>query len=142
VTREEATERALDLARHGITLLPGEAFKVARAYDQLQEQKDAAYEERNRVVAWAARMAMALGYRAVVTTTAIEGWDPNWHHCLYIETPAGQVSWHLHTSQLPLVADIPRGDAAWDGHTTDEKYKRLHQAHYQRTDGVHPEDRE
>lgn len=30
-----ATEKALDMARQGITLLPGEAWKVAKAYDDL-----------------------------------------------------------------------------------------------------------
>ena len=141
MNHREATERALELARHGTTLLPGEAFKVARAYDLLGEQKDAAYEERNRVVAWAARMALALGYSALVTRTAIEDWDPSWHNCIYIETPAGQASWHFHDSQMDLFADIPRGAATWDGHTTLEKYERLPHTRYPHpTDGIHPED--
>ncbi|MCC7375406.1 MAG: hypothetical protein IT581_12195 [Verrucomicrobiales bacterium] len=44
---------------------------------------------------------------------------------IYIELPAGQVSWHFHDSQAHLFSDIPRGSVKWDGHTTEEKYRRL-----------------
>jgi hypothetical protein len=50
-------------------------------FEELRALKDAAYEERNRVVALVARMALALGYSAGVARTAIEGWEPEWHNC-------------------------------------------------------------
>lgn len=96
----------------------------------MRQAKDSAYEERNRVVAYAARLSLALGFRVVVARTAIEGWSDDWHGCVYIETPNGQASWHFHDSQADLFADLPRGDAVWDGHTTHEKYARLHSARF------------
>ena len=94
--------------------------------DELVEIKNAAYEERNRVVAAFARAAVTLGWKVGVTKTAIEGWSEDWHGCIYIETPAGQASWHFHDSQAHLFADLPRADIKWDGHSTPEKYERLH----------------
>jgi hypothetical protein len=51
--------------------------------------------------------------------------EPDWP-VVYVETEAGQVSWHISADDLPLFAHVPRSDAAqWDGHTTEQKYARL-----------------
>ncbi|MGI5136317.1 MULTISPECIES: hypothetical protein [unclassified Streptomyces] len=47
---------------------------------------------------------------------------------LYIETPEGQVSHHIHPNDVavfeglnvPVVVDYP-----WDGHSTQEKFRRI-----------------
>lgn len=101
---------------------------LAAERDALAAQKDAAYEERNRCVAYMARLSLALGYRVMVTRTAIEGWSEDWHGCVYIDTPNGQASWHFHDSHAHLFADLPHGAMEWDGHTTEEKYARLHES--------------
>lgn len=46
---------------------------------------------------------------------------------LFIETPAGQISYHFPEKYLPLVeANIERDDNhAWDGHTSSDVLKRL-----------------
>lgn len=95
------------------------------AIQQLQEQKDGAYLERNRCVAALARMAIALGQRAGRAKTSIDGWDPAWHGCIYIDLPTGQVSWHYHESQSGLFNDLPEYAGRWDGHDTPTKYERL-----------------
>jgi len=95
------------------------------AIQQLQEQKDGAYLERNRCVAALARMALALGQRAGRAKTAIDGWDPAWHGCIYIDLPTGQVSWHYHESQSDLFTGLPEYAGRWDGHDTPTKYERL-----------------
>lgn len=49
--------------------------------------------------------------------TAGIGWDehglPGYRAVVYIELPAGQVSWHL-----------PEHPQGWDGHSTELKYSR------------------
>ena len=88
---------------------------------EAEAQKDAAYEERNRVVALLAALLPS-----VRTRTAIEGWSEDWHGCVYITLPDGsQASWHFHDSQAHLFAHVPEGQATWDGHTTPEKYTRI-----------------
>jgi len=94
----------------------------------MQERKDDAYLERNRCVALLARMALAMGLPVAVTRTAIEGWSADWHGCIYIGLPTGQVSWHFHDSQAHLFGNLPQRAEVWDGHDTAEKYRRVQAA--------------
>lgn len=97
--------------------------KMKVDYEDMRKRKDSAYEERNRLVALMATMAVSSGIRK----TAIEGWNEEWHNCVYIDTEVGQMSWHYHDSQAHLFAHLPPYDKEWDGHTTELKYKRLEQ---------------
>ena len=90
----------------------------------LKNAKDGAYLERNKCVALIARMALAMGLKAGRAKTAIEGWSEDWHGCVYIDLPTGQVSWHFHDSHLFLFIDLPKYGGTWDGHDTPEKYRR------------------
>lgn len=94
---------------------------------KVEADKNKAYGERNRVVAALARCALALGYPAWLGRHS-EGdaaWERDWMSIVYVRTSEGQVSFHIHDSELSLFADLPRHDEPWDGHTTDEKFARL-----------------
>lgn len=106
------------------THAPDSAARIA----ELEARKDAAYFERNQCVALIARMALALGHDVAVTKTAIDGWSEDWHGCIYIELPTGQVSWNFHDSQAYLFEGLPSVPAVWDGHDTPEKYRRVNDA--------------
>lgn len=93
--------------------------------DEMTARKDGAYEERNRCVALLAHMSLKLGCRAGRARTAIEGWSEDWHGCVYIDLPRGQVSWHYHDSHAWLFENLPPYTGEWDGHTTDEKYSAI-----------------
>lgn len=88
--------------------------------EAMRARKDAAYTERNQVVA-----ALSKCFPAGVAKTAIDGWSDDWHGCVYVDLPTGQVSWHFHDSQAHLFAHLPPYAGAWDGHDTAEKYRRL-----------------
>lgn len=88
--------------------------------DRVKTKKDQAYLERNRVVA-----ALSKCFPAGVGRTAIEGWSDDWHGCVYLDLPTGQVSWHFHDSHAQLFAHLPPYRGTWDGHETPEKYARL-----------------
>lgn len=84
------------------------------------------YAERSAILAALARAAAAVGHDAYFATDPEE---PDWP-VLFIELPTGQVSWHFHPDDLALYAsDIPwapeQSDEIWDGHGTEEKYRRL-----------------
>jgi hypothetical protein len=87
---------------------------------QMKARKDAAYLERNQVVA-----AVAKCFPSGIARTAIEGWSEDWHGCVYIDLPTGQASWHFHDSQAYLFDGLPPYTGTWDGHDTPEKYRRL-----------------
>jgi hypothetical protein len=92
-------------------------------YDELEElrkSKDAAYEERNHLVALLARL-----FPSGLAKTVIEGWSEEWHNCVYIDLPTGQASWHVHDSQMFLFEGLPSYAKEWDRHTTEEKYDRI-----------------
>ncbi len=80
----------------------------------------AAYTERNRLVAFLARQ-----FPSGLKRTAIPGWDPEWHGCVFIDTPEGQMSWHYHDNDADLFDGLPQYQGEWDGHSTPEKYARL-----------------
>jgi hypothetical protein len=98
---------------------------AASALWLMETRKDDAYAERNRCVALVARMAVAMGLPVALTKTAIEGWSEDWHGCIYIGLPTGQVSWHFHDSQAHLFDGLPQCAETWDGHDTPEKYRRV-----------------
>lgn len=116
---------ALDTFLQQVRNIVRDSERKVAEIERLRRRKDGAYEERNRVVAAFAACALMLGWRAGVTSTAIEGWSEDWHGCVYIETPEGQVSWHFHDSQAHLFTHLPPYEGVWDGHETPEKYERL-----------------
>ena len=126
---EEARRLADILDNAGATGLPGaghlrdladEVERLEAENEALRARKDGAYLERNQVVA-----ALSKCFPSVRTRTAIEGWSEDWHGCVYIELPTGQVSWHFHDSQAYLFDHLPEQRVEWDGHDTPEKYRRL-----------------
>jgi hypothetical protein len=83
--------------------------------DQLQAQLRAVYRERAHLVAHLATL--------YPSTMADDPQDPE-YRIVYLDTPGGQWSWHIAHSDLDLL-HVPDGAVEWDGHTTDEKYRRM-----------------
>lgn len=78
------------------------------------------YSERAALVAFLAKI-----YPSVLAYNDPN--EPDWP-VLYVNTPEGQLSWHVHEDDMHLFngIDIVRDDPpTWDGHTTEEKYERL-----------------
>ena len=91
---------------------------------------DAAYRERNAVVA---ALIRTNGWpRWVAMAPDADGWV-----IAYAETPQGQVSWHVGPDDFDLFADFPTvAPGGWDGHTTEEKYRRLAALSAEQGDGL------
>lgn len=98
----------------------------------LRASRDAAYSERNQVLALLARMALRVGWRAGVGEHPAEDkdkdWEADWRTILFVDLPTGQASWHFHDSEKHLLAGLPRYAGEWDGHTTPQKYDRVNSA--------------
>ena len=67
--------------------------------DAMREEKDNAYLERNRLVAFLTRI-----FPSGKGRTDIPGWSEDWHGCVYIDTPLGQLSWHYHDEPTQVAA--------------------------------------
>lgn len=82
-------------------------------------QLNEVYAERNAIVLAFAHMAELMGWEVGRGTDVSE---PDWP-VLFIDTPAGQVSWHFRAEDMP--STMPWYQGIWDGHTDAEKYDRL-----------------
>ena len=89
----------------------------------LREEKSEAYSERNHIVA-----ALAHLFPSGIARTNIPGWDEEWHGCVYIDLPTGQISYHYHDSEHQLFADLPAYKGQWDGHDKATVHQRLKSA--------------
>ena len=106
------------------------AYEAGRA--DARAQKDSAYRERDQVVALAARMAAILRWPTWLARHEDKPgdppWEDNWRNIVFIRLPSGQVSWHIHDSEVSLVRFLPSALSSeaepWDGHDTAEKYRR------------------
>lgn len=113
--------------RSAITQVLGYVAKAhnSPAAPDLEGERDAAYRERNRVVALAAGGIA----EQVVVAPATDVAEPGWQ-ILYATLHGRQCSWHFGPRDADLIehfehvpVDDPR--AQWDGHTTDEKYRHV-----------------
>lgn len=94
----------------------------AEMYRQ-REAKDAAYTERNRLVALLAALFPSSLERHPEEDTE---WDPEWRWICFIDLPTGSASWYIPDRELSLFDHVPRNQGrTWDGHTTEEKYRRV-----------------
>jgi hypothetical protein len=89
--------------------------------------KDQAYSERNQCVALIAKLAAAQGYAVGLGKHDPKdyNWEDDWRNIVYIDLPTGQISWHIHDSELEFFDGLPAYKQAWDGHSTDEKHRRM-----------------
>lgn len=106
------------------------ALKDERDQAQLAErvakaERIAVYAERNKVVAALAVMARRAGWKCGIGTHLGETWEPDWRTTILIDLPTGQVSWHVHDSEVQWFAFLGPYDGKWDGHSTVAKYERL-----------------
>jgi len=80
-------------------------------------ERDTAYRERAQLVALLAAIYPA----AIAPAPDFEGWS-----IVYVDLPTGQASWHISVADLELFEHVAkRTHVAWDGHSTEEKYRRI-----------------
>jgi len=86
-----------------------------------REKMEGAYTERNRLVAFLADIFPA----SVFEDKGDDETPPSSIKTVYIDTPAGQMSWHFMPRDEHLFMHLPDFTGQYDGHTTEEKYRRL-----------------
>ena len=122
----------MDIDNNDLGTLTLERDALRDQLEAMRHRKDGAYEERNKVVALLVRILLDMGWTVGIARTDIEGWDEEWHGCVYAQSPAKghnvepfQWSWHYHDSQHHLFAGLPAWTGAYDGHTTEDKYDEI-----------------
>lgn len=115
-----------------------ESNAYQRGLEEGKQKADAAYKERNQLVRVLTKIFPAYLSRHDEEDTQ---WDPEWKWIVYVKIPVmvsgpmipgntsrivwKQVSWHIHNSEKYLFNHLEIKKNNWDGHTTEEKYRRL-----------------
>ncbi len=91
--------------------------------ERAEKDKDGAYIERNRLVAFLCSLYPCSIERHPEDD---KNWHDDWRWAVYIDTPIGQWSWHLHDSHLQFFDHVSRIQGRkWDGTTTEQKYQAI-----------------
>ena len=93
---------------------------ILKAYDELWKGRlNDVYRERNQLVSFLSTQYDSFLFRH-------EAMEEGFKNLVVIQSPVGQMSWHITDSELGLFTHlIYRTDYVYDGHTTEEKYERL-----------------
>lgn len=116
-THHEMYAKSLDEAQVRIAEL--EAALISAEHGRIST-----HSERNHLVIMTAHMARMLGWRAGVgvhSGDSVEGFG----EVVRIDTPVGQLSWHIHDSQRAWLENLPPYEGTWDGSSRTEKYARI-----------------
>jgi hypothetical protein len=108
------------------TLLARRTETLRTRAERAEAERDGAYRERAHLLAWLA----ALHPRNAVLAPSLDIDDEDGWHLLFLTVAGRQMSWHIAPRDVELFTHVERVEfadprAAWDGHTTDEKYERI-----------------
>lgn len=87
-----------------------------------REAKDSAYKERDSLVACLSKLWPSHLCRHPDEDTE---WEKDWRWIVCVHSPEGQLTWHIHDSELAAFGHLSESENHWDGHNTEEKYKRI-----------------
>lgn len=108
--------------RNDVARMASELPDLQSQLDAERKSKDRAYTERNRLVAFISKLYPSHRARHPALD---EAWEDDWRWIICIHAPFGQLTWHIHDSHLPMFEHLETKLGDWDGHTTEEKYRRL-----------------
>lgn len=95
-----------------------------------EEEKNLAYWERNQLVAYLSKLYPSWLEKHPAEDTS---WLEEWRTIVFVETPEGQCSWHIHDSELDYFGHLPwKEGSSWDGHSRRLKYERLQNVQFKR----------
>jgi len=87
-----------------------------------QTGKDLAYFERDMLVSLLSKIYPSYLTKHPESDTE---WEKDWRNIVVINSPTGQLSWHIHDSELPFFTHLEQDSNRWDGHTNLTKYIRI-----------------
>lgn len=125
--RRELSETRAELAECNRVGTDGHTARLLAERDAAVVAKDGAYRERDMCVAFIANSAKVLGCRVGLGQhdQLDADWGEDWRTIVFVDLPTGQVSWHIHDSERVWFASLRGYDGEWDGHDTEEKYRRV-----------------
>jgi hypothetical protein len=90
-------------------------IEEAARRDELQQRLDVAYTQRAITAIAFAHTVIAAGGTAGVGRDGREDQPDEWRVVLYVDTAAGQLSWHIAPADQHMLAGLPQYAGVWDG---------------------------
>ena len=81
----------------------------------MTKKLDNAYTERAAAAVGMAKLTLALGGNAGTGMCDNKSWSDQWRVVLYVDTPGGQVSWHIAPRDQHMLKGLPEYVGEWDG---------------------------
>ncbi|MBD2201573.1 hypothetical protein H6G33_09460 [Calothrix sp. FACHB-1219] len=106
-----------------------EKINLAREVNILKEDKNYIYRERNILLAFLCNILYSADPSIVerwLHPVEDKDWEEDWRNIIVIQlNEEEQYSWHIHDSELYLFHWLPLRENKWNGHTTEDKYRRI-----------------
>lgn len=90
-----------------------------RALKEALARENHVYRERAHLIALLAAL-----YPRGTSIGCTDPNEPEWP-VVTVCIPEGQLTWHVDPRDVDLFQHVPHADAKWDGHDTEEKYRRI-----------------
>lgn len=100
----------------------GDVINQLERLDTTKKQISLVYAERNNMVAFISKLFPSYLSEHPVSDPH---WPLEWSTLVFIETPKGQMSFHINKDELPKFKHLEFKENKWDGHSSEEKYRRL-----------------
>lgn len=113
-------------AEQAVAAMAHELIAARARITELETERDKGYRDRAEVIA----VLAAIFPSRMADPSDDTGWP-----VLYLDTPEGQLSWHINPGDLDLfrteayalaLDEDPDSAPVWDGHTNEQKSTRLH----------------
>lgn len=111
----ESRDRQIEKLEDRVDDVLAEKVLLSVKLAEQTEATDKAYTQRAIVAIAFANTVLANGGSAGVGTDDREDQPSNWRVVLYVDTPAGQLSWHIAPSDQYMLDGLPQYTKPWDG---------------------------
>jgi hypothetical protein len=108
-------ERRADALEQRVDSLLEENMILSKACQQQREATDMAYTQRAIAAVAFAHTVLLMGGTAGVGQDDRQDQAEEWRVVLYVDTPAGQLSWHIAPADQPMLAGLPEYKGKWSG---------------------------
>lgn len=111
----ETKEQQIDVLEDRVDRILEDAMLVSVKLADQTEATNRAYTQRAIAAVAFAHTVLALGGTAGIGRDNREDQPDNWRVVLYVDTPAGQLSWHIAPNDQAMIQGLPNYTKPWDG---------------------------
>lgn len=123
-TEIETADARADVAESRTDSLLDEVQTLSTALQNQREATNLAYSQRAIAAVALAHTVLYYGGNAGIGLDSRENQPNAWRVVLYVDTPAGQLSWHIAPDDQAMLEGLPTYSGKWDGtyHSSNQDF--------------------